>query len=181
MNITEVFAVLFLLLSVGFAVKNNILTWPTGIISNVIYMYIFYNLNIFGNTFIQAVFILQSIDGWYKWKNNNTRKISTLDTIDFTQTIIATMVLSFLVYFFLVLTDSKSPILDSSTTAISIMGVILLSLKKVESWYFWILTDIIYIWFFLKEGLYLSSLTYIIILILAIIGLIQWKKDLKMA
>lgn len=181
MNITEVFAVLFLLLSVGFAVKNNILTWPTGIISNVIYMYIFYNLNIFGNTFIQAVFILQSIDGWYKWKHNNTRKISELDTMDFTKTIIATVVLSFLVYFFLVLTDSKSPILDSSTTAISIMGVILLSLKKVESWYFWILTDIIYIWFFLKEGLYLSSLTYIIILILAIIGLIQWKKDLKMA
>lgn len=181
MNITEVFAVLFLLLSVGFAVKNNILTWPTGIISNVIYMYIFYNLNIFGNTFIQAVFILQSIDGWYKWKHNNTRKISELDTMDFTKTIIATVVLSFLVYFFLVLTDSKSPILDSSTTAISIMGVILLSLKKVESWYFWILTDIIYIWFFIKEGLYLSSLTYIIILILAIIGLIQWEKDLKMA
>ncbi len=181
MNITEVFAVLFLLLSVGFAVKNNILTWPTGIISNVIYMYIFYNLNIFGNTFIQAVFILQSIDGWYKWKHNNTRKISELDTMDFTKTIIATVVLIFLVYFFLVLTDSKSPILDSSTTAISIMGVILLSLKKVESWYFWILTDIIYIWFFIKEGLYLSSLTYIIILILAIIGLIQWEKDLKMA
>ena len=181
MNITEVFAVLFLLLSVGFAVKNNILTWPTGIISNVIYMYIFYNLNIFGNTFIQAVFILQSIDGWYKWKHNNTRKISELDTMDLTKTIIATVVLSFLVYFFLVLTDSKSPILDSSTTAISIMGVILLSLKKVESWYFWILTDIIYIWFFIKEGLYLSSLTYIIILILAIIGLIQWEKDLKMA
>lgn len=181
MNITEVFAVLFLLLSVGFAVKNNILTWPTGIISNVIYMYIFYNLNIFGNTFIQAVFILQSIDGWYKWKHNNTRKISELDTMDFTKTIIATVVLSFLVYFFLVLTDSKSPILDSSTTAISIMGIILLSLKKVESWYFWILTDIIYIWFFIKEGLYLSSLTYIIILILAIIGLIQWEKDLKMA
>lgn len=61
------------------------------------------------------------------------------------------------------------------------MGIILLSLKKVESWYFWILTDIIYIWFFIKEGLYLSSLTYIIILILAIIGLIQWEKDLKMA
>ena len=181
MNITEVFAVLFLLLSVGFAVKNNILTWPTGIISNVIYMYIFYNLNIFGNTFIQAVFILQSIDGWYKWKHNNTRKISELDTMDFTKTIIVTVVLNFLVYFFLVSTDSKSPILDSSTTAISIMGVILLSLKKVESWYFWILTDIIYIWFFLKEGLYLSSLTYIIILILAIIGLIQWEKDLKMA
>jgi nicotinamide mononucleotide transporter len=181
MNITEIFAVIFLLLSVALAVKNNILTWPTGIISNVIYMYIFYNLNIFGNTFIQAVFILQSIDGWYKWKNNDTRKISTLDTIDFIKTIIATAVLGFLVYFFLILNDNKSPILDGSTTAISIMGVILLSLKKVESWYFWILTDIIYIWFFLKEGLYLSSLTYIIILILAIIGLIQWKKDLKMA
>ena len=181
MNITEVFAVLFLLLSVGFAVKNNILTWPTGIISNVIYMYIFYNLNIFGNSFIQTVFILQSIHGWYRWKNNDTGKITVLDKIDLTKCIISTAVLSYLVYFFLVLTDSKSPILDSSTTAISIMGIILLSLKKVESWYFWILTDIIYIWFFIKEGLYLSSLTYIIILILAIIGLIQWEKDLKMA
>ena len=64
MTITEVFAVIFLLLSVALAVKNNILTWGTGIISNVIYMYIFYNLNIFGNSFIQAVFILQSIHGW---------------------------------------------------------------------------------------------------------------------
>ena len=143
-------------------------------------MYIFYNLNILGNTFLQAMFILQSIDGWYRWKNN-TKKVSKLDKIDFTQIIIVTLVLGYLIYAFLIFTDNKSPILDSSTTAISIMGVILLSLKKVESWYFWILTDIIYIWFFLKEGLYLSSLTYIIILILAIIGLIQWEKDLKMA
>lgn len=74
MTITEVFAVIFLLLSVALAVKNNILTWGTGIISNVIYMYIFYNLNIFGNSFIQTVFILQSIHGWYRWKNNDTEK-----------------------------------------------------------------------------------------------------------
>jgi nicotinamide mononucleotide transporter len=180
MNITEVFAVIFLLLSVALAIKNNILTWPTGIICNVIYMYIFYNLNILGNTFLQAVFILQSIDGWYRWKNNNTKKVSKLDKIDFTQIIIVTLVLGYLIYAFLIFTDNKSPILDSTTTALSMTGVILLSLKKVETWYFWILTDIIYIWFFLTEGLYLSSLTYIIILILAIIGLIQWEKDLKM-
>jgi nicotinamide mononucleotide transporter len=180
MSIIEVSAVIFLLLSVALAIKNNILTWATGIICNVIYMYIFYNLNILGNTFLQAVFILQSIYGWYRWKNNDNKKVSKLDTIDFSKAIFTTLLLFYLVYLFLIYTDNKSPILDSSTTAISIMGVILLSLKKVESWYFWILTDIIYIWFFLKEGLYLSSLTYIIILILAIIGLIQWKKDLKM-
>ena len=42
--ILEVIAVLFGLVSVWFAKKNNILVYPTGIVSTVIYIYLLYKL-----------------------------------------------------------------------------------------------------------------------------------------
>ena len=181
MNTIEIFGVLLLLLSVILCIKDNILTWPVGIVSNLIYMYIFYDLSVYANVFLQGIFILQSIQGWYNWKYNKLVKITSLDKIGRVQIIIATALLFYIIFFFLLFTDDKSPIFDSITTALSMIAVTLLSFKIIQNWYFWIASDIIFIWFFLKEGLYLSSVTYLIILILAIIGLIKWKKDLKTA
>ncbi len=183
MNVIEIFAVITTLLSVIFSIKNNILTWPIGIVSNFLYMYLFYDLNIFGNMVLQVLFILQAVYGWYKWKYDDNVKISKLpDTLLVKGTVLAIALnLMFIMYLILTSLDDKSPIFDSITTTLCLIAVTLLSLKKIETWYFWILSDVIFIWFFIEEGLYLSSLIYLIILILAITGLTQWKKDLKTA
>ncbi len=57
--------------------------------------------------------------------------------------------------------------------------MILLAKKKIDTWLYWIIVDILFVIFFLNEGNYLSSITYFVFLILAITGLKQWKRNIK--
>ena len=69
--------------------------------------------------------------------------------------------------------------LDALTSTLSIFGMFLLSKSKIEAWAFWILADVIYIYFFFLNQLYLSSALYFLFLILATYGYFNWKKQIK--
>lgn len=174
----EIAAVLFSLLSVYLGAKNNILTWPIGIIGIIFYFILFYNNSVMGNAYLQFLFILQSIFGWSKW--GKERKILNLTNKQSNLTISLCIILSFTVIYTLYLSGCKNVMLDGITTSISIIALILMSYKKVNCWYYWIIVDIIFVIFFIKINLYLSAATYFIFLILAIYGLKEWKKISKM-
>ena len=72
--IFEIIAVFFGFLSVWYAKKNNILVFPTGIISTAIFVYLLYNWALLGDMMINAYYFVMSIYGWYIWtrKTNNT-------------------------------------------------------------------------------------------------------------
>ena len=55
----------------------------------------------------------------------------------------------------------------------------LMANKKIESWMFWIIGDIITIPLYSYRGLGILSLQYLIFLILAIQGYYEWKKTLN--
>jgi len=75
--------------------------------------------------------------------------------------------------------NGKLLILDSITAGISLIAMWLLTMKKIEAWILWIITDILYIPFFIQSELYLSAITYSIFLGLAVKGLIDWKKEFR--
>jgi nicotinamide mononucleotide transporter len=52
----------------------------------------------------------------------------------------------------------------------------LMAKKKVESWYWWILTNIASIPLYFIKGLVVTSLFYFILLIMAFWGLAEWKR-----
>ncbi len=165
----EVFAVMFSLLSVLLAVRNNILTWPVGIVGIVLYFLVFKENGIVGNQYLQILFILQSIHGWYNWG----RPTVNIDWLNRFGTVIGILV--FLVNFLIVFLFGNT-FIDSLTTSLSIVGILLLSYRKIDTWIYWIIADLLYVWFFITEGLYLSALLYFILFGLAIGGLIEWKK-----
>jgi nicotinamide mononucleotide transporter len=51
--------------------------------------------------------------------------------------------------------------------------------KKVESWYWWIATNIASVPLYFVKGLTFTSVFYIILLIMAVFGLIEWQKRAK--
>lgn len=172
----EVFAVMFSLLSVLLAIRNNILTWPVGIIGIILYFLVFKENGIVGNQYLQILFILQSIHGWYNWGKSRILyyplKISWLSNYNRFNFIVAFSII------FIVL-SCMLPFFDSITTSLSIIGILLLSYKKIDTWIYWIVADLLYVWFFIDEGLYLSAVLYFIFFGLAIVGLIEWKKIIK--
>ncbi|EKD81174.1 MAG: hypothetical protein ACD_39C01929G0001, partial [uncultured bacterium] len=75
-------------------------------------------------------------------------------------------------------TDASFPYPDAFTTIFSLTAQWLMSLKKLESWYFWIAVDVVAIGVYYAKGLYLTTGLYSLFLVMAVIGLLKWRKSL---
>ena len=64
----ELFAMIFGVVSFFFARANNVLVYPTGIISTCIYVYLLFNWGLIGDLIINIYFFLMSIYGWFFWQ-----------------------------------------------------------------------------------------------------------------
>lgn len=177
----EIVAVIFGLLSVWYAKKANILVYPTGIISVVIYMYICFFAKLYADMGINFVYFVMSIYGWVVWTQKKAGKESRPITTCSKRCHIINIAM--FVFFFLSLsyvlknyTDSNVPIWDSLTTSIFIVGMYLMALKKVENWIPWIIADAISIPLYFYKNLVFTSLQFAIFLVLAILGYIEWMK-----
>lgn len=180
----EAVAVLFGLLSVWFAKKENILVYPTGIISVLIYVYICLFAGLYADMGINVFYFLMSVYGWYKW----TRKDQRDNLLPITNNSIMMQVLSItgvIVFFFILryvlsnFTDSTVPNWDSATTAIFLVGMWLMALKKIENWIYWIVGDVISIPLYFHKGLLLTSFQFTVFMIIAVAGYLEWKKKLN--
>ncbi len=176
MSQIEIIAVVFSLLSVIFAVKNKFLTWPFSIVGTIFFGILFYQTKTWGNMYLQSFFIIQSIYGWYNWKKDKVElPIESLDKYKNILYFIFTIVICILLIFLLSITGNKEPYLDGITTGLSITAVLLLSTKKIQTWYYWIVADVLYIYLFYYQELYWSAVIYFVFLLLAISGLKTWK------
>ena len=178
----ELIAVFFGLLSVWFSKNNNVLVYPTGIINTSIFVYLLVKWELLGDMIINIYYFLMSIYGWYYWtrKSNNQEytpitKINELDMkIILIIIISSTLFVSYLYSFF----DKWSGLvsyIDIFTTAIFFAGMWLMARRKIESWFFWILGDVISVPLYFVKGLAFSSFQYLIFTLIAVAGYYKWK------
>ncbi len=182
----EMIAVLFGFLSVWYAKRENILVFPTGIISTAIFVYILWIFGLLGDMLINAYYFSMSIYGWYVW----TRKVDESHFIPITRTNAREKRWSVLLFVLTVLFvsgvylafdkfDNWTAYVDTLTTAIFFVGMWLMARKKLENWTFWIIGDIISVPLYLVKGLIFTSLQYFLFTVIAILGYIAWKKNLN--
>lgn len=183
-SILEATAVLFGILSVWFAKKENILVFPSGIISVLIYIYICFFAKLYADMGINFVFFVMSIYGWYKWSHKDATKdvlpISWCKPPGHVVSVIMLIVFfSSLSYFLSNYTDSTVPIIDSLTTSIFIVGMWLMARKKIENWIYWIVGDLISIPLYFYKDLALTSIQFTVFLVIAILGFVEWRRKIK--
>lgn len=172
----EFIAVIFSLLSVILTTRKKLLCWPIGIIGVIAYSFLFYQNRDWSNFLLQFVFIIQSILGWINWKNSESVDVTSLETLERFSLAIATIVVFICLFVINNIFSGNFTELDALTSSLSIFGMFLLSNSKIEAWFFWILADVIYIYLFFSQQLYLSSILYFIFLILATYGYFNWIK-----
>ena len=68
---------------------------------------------------------------------------------------------------------------DVFTTAIFLVGMWLMAKRKIENWIFWIVGDFISVPLYLKKGMLFTSFQYLLFTIIAIMGYIEWKRQLR--
>ena len=184
MSWLEGIAVVFGLASVYYSMKENILVFPTGIVSTLIYVWICLQVKLYADMGINAYYFSMSIFGWYIWTNPKPGKtavpITWLGKTGIFQSL-ALWIFSYLVLYFVLInfTDSDVPYWDSFTTSSAFVGMWLMAKKKVENWIAWIITDLVSVPLYFYKGLVLTSFQFLVFTILALLGLIAWVKLAK--
>ena len=181
----ELFAVIMNITSVVYAKQNNILVYPTGLIGTGIFVYILLNFSLLGDTIINAYFFSMSIYGWYFWSRKKDEvfinQVSTINRNEIKYLFIlafSSLIFIYFVYDYFDKWNNWTAYVDNITTAIFFVAMWLMARRKIESWIFWIIGDLITVPLYFYKGLTISSIQYIIFLILAVLGYVSWKKIL---
>ena len=194
MSYIELVGTLLYLWSVWLISKKNMLTWPVGIVSVLLYMALFYQIRLYSDTFEQIYYLGASIYGWWWWLTSREAmddsagfRYSSQQTLGWVLGI--TLVLSVIVgaimsrvhlWLPVLFPEAASfPYLDALTTIMSFTAMWLMARKRIESWHYWIVVDIIGIWLYYVKEVRFISLLYVILLIMAINGLRMWHKTFK--
>jgi len=183
MDPLEGIAVVTGMLSVWFAKNENILVYPTGIISVLIFVYILADNKLYGDMGINAYYFIMSVYGWYNWtRKDNERHVIHISKSSFKENVYSFLI--FLLFFIILIivlkghTDSDVPFIDSFTTALFFVAMILMARKKIENWIAWIIGDLISIPLYFYKGLVLTSIQFLVFLGLAIAGYLSWKNSM---
>ncbi len=184
--VLEFLAFIFGIISVVYAKKENILVYPTGIICTVITIYLLYRAQYFGDMMMNVYYSVMSIYGWWNWSRvKDNHYIILISKTNKKEYLIAsfffllTIVITFSVYKMNLDSLEIPNYIDIFTSGIFFTAMWLMANKKIESWIFWIIGDIITIPLYSYRGLGILSLQYLIFLILAIQGYYEWKKTLN--
>lgn len=184
--VLEFLAFIFGIISVVYAKKENILVYPTGIICTVITIYLLYRAQYFGDMMMNVYYSAMSIYGWWNWSRvKDSYYIVLISKTNKKEYLIAsfffllTIVITFSVYKMNLDSLEIPNYIDIFTSGIFFTAMWLMANKKIESWIFWIIGDIITIPLYGYRGLGILSLQYLIFLILAIQGYYEWKKTLN--
>ena len=183
--VLEITGVIFGLLSVWYAKKNNIWVYPTGMISTSIFVYLLFKWALLGDMIINAYYFIMSAYGWYYWSKREEQDVvnpitSTTKKGFKTALLLFVASLLFVIWIYQVFDKWKdwTAYVDTLTTAIFFVGMGLMARRKIEHWLFWILGDIISIPLYFYKGLTLTSLQYVIFTLIAVYGYRSWKKIL---
>ncbi|TNE54676.1 MAG: nicotinamide riboside transporter PnuC [Bacteroidetes bacterium] len=180
----EFIAVAFGIASVIFSRMEKILVYPTGLVNTTIYIYLSYIAGLYAEAGVNFYYTVMSIAGWIMWARRKdgqvALRISRSNTREWLWAL-GFFTLCWLVLFFVLdrWTDSTVPLADGFASAAAYTGMLLMTRKKLENWIWWILTNIAAIPLYFIKGFVFTSFQYLVFLILAILGYIEWRRRLK--
>lgn len=187
----EFIAVIFGIVSVWFSQKANIWVYPTGIISTVIYIYISFKGHLFGEASVNIFYTIMSVYGWILWAQKDEKSQTVLlikhsTAKEWILHLLFFAVLYLIIYFALSYLKKEFapgaiPAADAFASAAAYTGMLLMAQKKVESWIWWIITNIASIPLYFIKGYVFTSFQFLVLLIMAFVGLASWHKKAKYA
>jgi len=187
-NKIEVLGAILGLLYIFFSIRQHILTWPTGLFTSLLYTAVFFQSGFYADMGLQVYYVAISIYGWYYWLKGNKKEENSDDQVPVTgisrrlmlKLIIFTSIIYVVILFILIrFTDSTVPIMDSMTTALSITATWMLAKKYIEHWLIWIFVDLVSAGLYIYKELWPTVVLFIVYTIMAVLGYLEWKKDLN--
>jgi nicotinamide mononucleotide transporter len=184
MNSLEIVAAVFGVVSVFLSVRQNIWSWPTAIVNVGLYIVVFYESKLYADTGLQVVYVVLNAYGWYHWlyggKNRTELPVSkTSVKVGAVLVLLVALGTAVIGTFLSRQTDAALPHIDALTTSTSLAAQWMMTRKLLENWIIWVAVDVVYIGMYIYKSLYVTSVLYLIFLILSVLGYVQWKRSLQ--
>ena len=180
----EIIAAIIGIASVYLSTRQNVWSWPTGLVNVVLYSWIFWNARLYADAGLQVVYALFSVYGWHQWLYGGSGRVPLPVSRAgwrlwtwLAPLTVAVAVISGV--FFRRYTDNPAPFADSALTAASLAAQWLLTRKVLENWLIWIAADVAYVVLFLQRGLHATAVQYLVFLALAIKGYADWRRSMR--
>lgn len=184
MNTWEILAAIFTLTCVLLTIKEHIWQWLFGIIGVIFYFIVYYQAKLYANMWLQIVFEVLQIYGWYQWlyggKDRGELEISRSPAkVNLLLLIIALAGTAGLTFYFIKKTENPMPLADSSSTVLSLIAQWMVAKKYLENWLVWLVVNVITVYMGIMQKFYMTAGLYVLLFILAILGWNEWLKTYK--
>jgi len=185
-NYIELLGAILGIAYIFFSIRQSILTWPVGLLTSVLYVWVFFVSKLYADMGLQVYYVVISIYGWYEWlRGNQTNhaesiKVSRLSMkLGFILSIVS--VLLFILIWFILknYTDSSVPMADAFATALSIVATWMLARKILEHWLVWIFVDAFSIGLFWYKDLLPTVILFVVYTVMAYVGYREWNRELN--
>jgi nicotinamide mononucleotide transporter len=180
----EFSAVLLAIAYLILAIRQNIWCWLCAGISTSIYVHLFADAKLYMESFLNVFYFVMAIYGWYVWhfgKSGDDELPVAVWPRSVHMIAIAIIVAMSLTSGFLLerFTDAKFPYIDSMTTWSAIWATFLVARKVLENWWYWLVIDTVSIFIYWARDLELTSLLFVIYVVLVPIGLLSWSRSYR--
>jgi nicotinamide mononucleotide transporter len=180
-NWIEITAVIFAILYLALAVKQNILCWVAGIISAVLYFFIMRKAGLYMEANLQIYYVVMGFYGWSQWsKSASNQKIFVVNTWSKSQHLVAiSIILVLSLLSGLVLksyTDAALPFFDALVTWGAVVATYMVAKQLLENWIYWLVIDSISIVLFIARDLWLTAFLFLVYIVIIYFGYQSWSK-----
>jgi nicotinamide mononucleotide transporter len=162
-------------------IRRSTWNYPFGILMVALYFFVFWKAKLYSDALLQVFFVVIQLYGWWAWAHSRhvdhgvavgwmswRQRLPWLSATVVAVALWGTGMSRF--------TDAAAPFVDATTAGLSIAAQSLQSLRRAESWVLWIAVDVIAIGLFAWRGLFITSALYGLFLVLAIVGLFEWRR-----
>jgi nicotinamide mononucleotide transporter len=183
-NSIELAAVVFALLYLVLAIRQNIWCWLFAGVSTATYVYLFADAQLYMESGLNVFYFAMAVYGWSVWYRGRTPEhelpVTTWRFRVHARAIAAIVVASGISGYLLdAFTDARYPYVDSATTWSAIWATFLIARKVLENWWYWLVIDFASILIYWSRELQLTALLFVIYVIMIPFGLLAWRRSYR--
>ena len=179
-NWLEIAGFLATLVGIWLTTRRLLICWPVVLAADVLYLVVFYRARLFSDALLQIFFIAFTLYGWWHWWRG-VREVGEVRVVPLSAQgcvagLIAGAVGAVLLGWLMVRVGAALPHLDAALTSYSLVASWWQARKHTANWWLWIAVNLVYIGEYLYKDLLPTAVLYLLLVILAVMGLVDWRR-----
>jgi len=179
-NWLEIAGFVTTLVGIWLTTRRLLICWPVVLAADVIYLFVFYQARLFSDALLQIFFVAFTLYGWWHWwrgvRKEGSVRVVPLSLRGWIAGAVAGAIGAVLLGWLMVRVGAALPHLDAALTSYSLVASWWQARKHTANWWLWIAVNLVYIGEYLYKGLVATAVLYLLLVILAVMGLVDWQR-----